>query len=77
MESNANQDPAALALQIQTLTANVGELTRQNQEISSDYNKKTITQRPTKTMTKTTRKMTRNSRRGELKSSQRNEKKDG
>ena len=33
MESNANQDPAALALQIQTLAATVEELTKQNQEI--------------------------------------------
>ena len=33
MESNANQDPIALALQIQTFTATVEELTRQNQEM--------------------------------------------
>ena len=33
MESNVNQDPAALALQIQMLTAIVEELTRQNQEM--------------------------------------------
>ena len=33
MESNANQDPVALALQIQTLAATVEELTKQNQEI--------------------------------------------
>ena len=33
MESNANQDPAALALQIQMLTASVEELTRQKQEM--------------------------------------------
>ena len=32
-ESNANQDPTALALQIQSLTATVEELTRQNQEM--------------------------------------------
>ena len=33
MESNASQDPIALALQIQALMANVEELTRQNQEM--------------------------------------------
>ena len=33
MESNVNQDPAALALQIQSLAATVEELTRQNQEM--------------------------------------------
>ena len=33
MESNVNQDPAALALQIQMLTATMEELTRQNQEM--------------------------------------------
>ena len=33
MESNVNQDPAALALQIQSLVATVKELTRQNQEM--------------------------------------------
>ena len=33
MESNASQDPASLALQIQTLVAIVEELTRQNQEM--------------------------------------------
>ena len=33
MESNVNQDPAALALQIQSLTATVEELSRQNQEM--------------------------------------------
>jgi len=33
MESNVNQDPAALALQIQTLATTVEELTRQNQEM--------------------------------------------
>ena len=33
MESNVSQDPAALALQIQSLTATVEELTRQNQEM--------------------------------------------
>ena len=33
MESNIPQDPAALALQIQTLTASVKELTSQNQEM--------------------------------------------
>ena len=33
MESNVNQDLAALALQIQTLIASVEELTRQNQEM--------------------------------------------
>ena len=33
MESNANQDPIALALQIQTFAATVEELTRQNQEM--------------------------------------------
>ena len=33
MESNVNQDPAALALQIQSLVATVEELTRQNQEM--------------------------------------------
>ena len=33
MESNANQDPVALTLQIQTLAATVEELTRQNQEM--------------------------------------------
>ena len=33
MESNASQDPTALALQIQALMANVEELTRQNQEM--------------------------------------------
>ena len=33
MESNINQDPASLALQIQTLVATMKELTRQNQEI--------------------------------------------
>lgn len=33
MESNAPQDLAALALQIQTLIANVEELTKQNQEM--------------------------------------------
>ena len=33
MESNASQDPAALALKIQALTANIEELTRQNQEM--------------------------------------------
>ena len=33
MESNANQDLATLALQIQTLAATVEELTRQNQEM--------------------------------------------
>ena len=33
MESNVNQDPAALSLQIQTLAATVEELTRQNQEM--------------------------------------------
>ena len=33
MESNAYQDPAALALQIQALTASMEELTKQNQEI--------------------------------------------
>ena len=33
MESNTPQDLAALALQIQTLTASMEELTRQNQEI--------------------------------------------
>lgn len=32
MESNVPQDPTALALQIQTLTTNVEELTKQNQE---------------------------------------------
>ena len=32
-ESNANQDPTALALQIQSLTATVEELTRHNQEM--------------------------------------------
>ena len=33
MESNVSQDPAALALQIQSLAATVEELTRQNQEM--------------------------------------------
>ena len=33
MESNTPQDSATLVLQIQTLTASVEELTRQNQEI--------------------------------------------
>ena len=33
MESNTNPDPAALALQIQSLLATVEELTRQNQEM--------------------------------------------
>ena len=33
MESNVSQDPTALALQIQSLTATVEELTRQNQEM--------------------------------------------
>ena len=33
MESNVNQDPAALALQIQSLAATVEELTRQNQKM--------------------------------------------
>ena len=33
MESNTNPDPAALALQIQSLSATVEELTRQNQEM--------------------------------------------
>ena len=33
MESNTNPDPATLALQIQSLTATVEELTRQNQEM--------------------------------------------
>ena len=33
MESNIHQDPAALALQIQALTASMEELTKQNQEI--------------------------------------------
>ena len=33
MESNTNPDLAALALQIQSLTATVEELTRQNQEM--------------------------------------------
>ena len=33
MESNVNQDLAALALQIQLLVATVEELTRQNQEM--------------------------------------------
>ena len=33
MESNVNQDLAALALQIQMLTATVEELTRQNQKM--------------------------------------------
>ena len=33
MESNVNQDPAALALQIQSLAATMEELTRQNQEM--------------------------------------------
>ena len=33
MESNAHQDPAALALQIQALAASMEELTKQNQEI--------------------------------------------
>ena len=33
MESNVNQDPAALALQIQSLAATVEELTKQNQEM--------------------------------------------
>ena len=33
MESNTNPDPAALALQIQSLAATVEELTRQNQEM--------------------------------------------
>ena len=33
MESNVNQDPAALALHIQSLTATVEKLTKQNQEM--------------------------------------------
>ena len=33
MESNINQDPTVLALQIQTLVATTEELTRQNQEM--------------------------------------------
>ena len=33
MESTTSQDPAALALQIQSLAATMEELTRQNQEI--------------------------------------------
>ena len=33
MESNVLQDSTALALQIQTLTANIEELVRQNQEM--------------------------------------------
>ena len=33
METNAKQDPATLALQIQTYATNVEELTRQNQEM--------------------------------------------
>ena len=33
MESNVNQDPAALALQIQSLAATMEELTRKNQEM--------------------------------------------
>ena len=33
MESNVQQDPMALALQIQTLIANVEELIKQNQEM--------------------------------------------
>ena len=33
MESNTNPDPVALALRIQSLTATVEELTRQNQEM--------------------------------------------
>ena len=33
MESNVPQDPMVLALQVQTLTANIEELTRQNQEM--------------------------------------------
>ena len=33
MESSVSQDPAALAIQIQSLAATVEELTRQNQEM--------------------------------------------
>ena len=33
MESTTSQDPAALALQIQSLAATVEEITRQNQEM--------------------------------------------
>ena len=33
MESNVNQDPAALTLQIQSLAATMEELTKQNQEM--------------------------------------------
>ena len=33
MESNANQDPVALVVQIQSLAATVEELNRQNQEM--------------------------------------------
>ena len=33
MESTTSQDPAALAVQVQSLTAIVEELTRQNQEM--------------------------------------------
>ena len=33
MESNVNQDPTTLALQIQSLSTTIEELTRQNQEM--------------------------------------------
>ena len=40
MESNIPQDSTALALQIQTLLANIGELTRQNQEMRQQLQQK-------------------------------------
>ena len=40
MESNASQDLAALALQIQALTTNVEELTKQNQEMRLQLQRK-------------------------------------
>ena len=40
MESNANQDPTTLALQIQLLVTTMEELTRQNQEMRQQLQQK-------------------------------------
>ena len=51
MESSVSQDPAALALQIQSLAATVEELTRQNQEMKQRLQQENNARKSTETTT--------------------------
>ena len=51
MESSVSQDPAALALQIQSLVATVEELTRQNQEMKQRLQQENNARKSTETTT--------------------------